>query len=190
MIGESCSMETIIAICIGLALSATVGFRIFTPLLITGIFTRVDWITLSEGFNWIGSTPALIAFGTATLFEIAVNYIPAVGSFMKVLATPLAAIAGILLTASFIGDMNPLLEWSIAIIGGGGIATASHTAVTAVKGVSETALLSPAVAAVEDATATLVPISIFLVPILAIVFVILIPFLIIRLYRKRSTGRT
>ena len=183
-------METFLAICIGLALSATVGFRIFTPLLITGIFASVDWITLSEGFSWIGSTPALIAFGAATLFEIAVNYIPAVGSFMKVLATPLAAIAGILLTASFIGDMNPLLEWSIAIIGGGGVATVSHTAVTAVKGVSETALLSPAVAAVEDVTATLVPISIFLIPFLAIVFVILIPFLIIRQYRKRVSHRT
>ncbi|WP_033543334.1 DUF4126 domain-containing protein [Planococcus sp. CAU13] len=178
-------METILAICIGLALSATVGFRIFTPLLITGIFVRADWITLSEGFSWIGSTPALIAFGTATLFEIAVNYIPAVGSFMKVLATPLAAIAGILLTASFIGDMNSLLEWSIAIIGGGGVATASHTAVTAVKGVSETAFLSPAVAAAEDTTATLVPIAIFLIPLLAIVFVVLIPILIYVFYSRR-----
>ena len=177
-------METILAICIGLALSATVGFRMFTPLLITGIFTRVDWITLSEGFDWIGSTPALIVFGIATLFEVAVNYIPAIGSFMKVLATPLAAIAGILLTAAFIGDMNPLLEWSIAIIGGGGVATASYTTLAAVKGVSETAFLSPAFAVVEDAVATLVPISVFLFPLLAMVFVILIPLLIIRIYRR------
>lgn len=179
-------METILAICIGLALSATVGFRIFTPLLVTGIFTKVDWITLSEGFDWIGSTPALIAFGAATLIEVAVNYIPAIGSFMKVLATPLAAIAGVLLTASFVGDMNPLLEWSIAIIGGGGVATASHTAVTAVKGFSEASFLSPIIAVVEDVTATVVPIAIFLLPFLAIVFVILIPFLIILLYRKET----
>lgn len=183
-------METILAIFTGLALSATVGFRIFTPLLITGIFTRIDWITLSDGFNWIGSTPALIAFGAATLIEVAVNYIPAVGSFMKVLATPLAAIAGILMTASFIGDMNPLLEWSIAIIGGGGVATASHTAITAVKGFSETSFLSPFVAVLEDVTAAAVPISIFLLPLLAIVFVILIPVLIIFLYRKETLRRT
>ncbi|MFD1863054.1 DUF4126 domain-containing protein [Planococcus chinensis] len=179
-------MEMILAVCIGLALSATVGFRIFTPLLITGIFERVDWITLAEGFSWLGSTPALVAFGAATVFEIAVNYIPAVGSIMKVIATPIAAIAGILLTASFIGDMNPLLEWSIAIIGGGGVAAASHAAVTGVKGVSETALLSPAVAVVEDVTATAVPIAIFLVPVLAIVFVVLIPVLIFTLYNKRK----
>lgn len=179
-------MEMILAICIGLALSATVGFRIFTPLLITGVFERVDWITVTEGFSWLGSTPALVAFGAATVFEIAVNYIPAVGSIMKVIATPIAAIAGILLTASFIGDMNPLLEWSIAIIGGGGVAAASHAAVTGVKGVSETALLSPAVAVVEDITATAVPIAIFLVPVLAIVFVVLIPLLIFTLYNKRK----
>ena len=182
-------METILAICIGLALSATTGFRVFTPLLITGIFVRADWLSLAEGFSWIGSTPALIAFSAATILEISINYIPAIGSFMKVLETPLAALAGILLTASFVGDMNPFLEWSIAIIGGGGIATASHTAVTAVKGVSETAFLSPAVAAAEDATATLVPIAIFLIPLLAVVFVVLIPLLIFSFYKKLERRR-
>ncbi|WP_238323749.1 DUF4126 domain-containing protein [Planococcus donghaensis] len=149
---------------------------------------------MSEGFSWLGSTPALIAFGAAIVFEVAVNYIPAVGSMMKLIATPIAALAGILLTASFIGDMNPLLEWSIAIIGGGRVATASHTVVTAVKGVSETALLSPAVAVAEDVTATTVPIAIFLIPVLAIFlipvlaifFVLLIPLLIFIYYPKRQ----
>lgn len=177
-------METILAICIGLALSATVGFRIFTPLLITGLFVHLDWLTLSEGFSWIGSTPAIIAFAAATLFEVAVNYIPAVGSFMKMIATPIAALAGILLTASFIGDMSPFLEWSIAIIGGGGVATTSHATITAVKGVSETALLSPAVAAAEDAAATFVPILIFIAPILAILFLLTMGFMIFKLYRR------
>lgn len=177
-------METILAICIGLALSATVGFRIFTPLLITGIFVHVDWLTLSEGFSWIGSTPAIIAFAVATVFEVAVNYIPAVGSFMKMISTPLAALAGILLTASFIGDMSPFLEWSIAIIGGGGVATVSHATITAVKGVSETALMSPAVAAAEDTAATLAPILIFSAPILAIFFLLGVGFMIVKLYRR------
>ncbi|WP_256204313.1 hypothetical protein [Planococcus faecalis] len=58
--------------------------------------------------------------------------------------------------------------------------------VTAVKGVSETALLSPAVAVAEDVTATTVPIAIFLIPVLAIVFVVLIPLLIFIYYPKRK----
>lgn len=177
-------METILAICIGLALSATVGFRIFTPLLITGIFVHVDWLTLSDGFSWIGSTPAIVAFAAATLFEIAVNYIPAVGSFMKMISTPIAALAGILLTASFIGDMSPFLEWSIAIIGGGGAATVSHATITAVKGVSETALMSPAVSAAEDATAIIAPILIFVAPIMAILFLLGMAYMIFKLYRR------
>lgn len=179
-------METIFAICIGLALSATVGFRIFTPLFITGVFERADWLTVSEGFSWLGSTSALIAFGAAIAFEVAVNYIPAVGSMMKVIATPIAALAGILLTASFIGDMSPLLEWSIAIIGGGGVAVTSHAAVTGVKGVSEAVLLGPAAAVLEDVTATVVPIAIFVVPVLGVIFVVLIPLLIFTLYNKRK----
>lgn len=177
-------MEMVMAVLIGLALSATVGFRIFTPLLITGIFERVDWVTLSEGFSWVGSTPALIAFGAATIFEILVNYIPAVGSFMKLISTPVAALAGILLTASFIGDMNPFLEWAIAIIGGGGVATASHATLTAVKGVSDTALMGPAVSVAEDVTATIAPILIFFVPVLAIVFLLGMAFVIFRLYKR------
>lgn len=177
-------METVLAIFIGLALSATVGFRIFTPLLLTGIFERVDWITLSEGFSWVGSTPALIAFGAATIFEVSVNYIPAVGSFMKLISTPVAALAGILLTASFIGDINPFLEWSIAIIGGGGVATASHATLTAVKGVSDTALMAPVVSIAEDATATIMPILIFLMPVLAVFFLLIMAFVIYRLYNR------
>ena len=177
-------METILAICIGLALSATTGFRVFTPLLITGIFVRADWLSLAEGFSWIGSTPALIAFSAATILEISINYIPAIGSFMKVLETPLAALAGILLTASFVGDMNPFLEWSIAIIGGGGIASASHAAVASVKGASETVMMSPVVAGIEDTTATVVPILIFLIPLLAIVFLIILAAVFFKLYRR------
>src|SRR5690606_12913784 len=135
---EVTAMETILAICIGLALSATVGFRIFTPLLITGIFVHVDWLTLSEGFSWIGSTPAIIAFAVATLFEVAVNYIPAVGSFMKMISTPIAALAGILFTASFFGVFCPFLEWSIAIFVGGGVAYACHETITVELAVDDT----------------------------------------------------
>ncbi|MBT2581573.1 DUF4126 domain-containing protein [Planococcus sp. ISL-109] len=177
-------MEMVLAVFVGLALSATVGFRIFTPLLLTGIFERIDWITLSEGFSWVGSTPALIAFGAATIFEVLVNYIPAVGSFMKLISTPVAALAGILLTAAFIGDMNPFLEWSIAIIGGGGVATVSHATLTAVKGVSDTTLVGPAVSVAEDVTATIAPILIFLMPVLAIVFLLIMAFVIYRLYNR------
>ncbi|AQQ54020.1 DUF4126 domain-containing protein [Planococcus lenghuensis] len=177
-------MEAILAVIVGLALSATAGFRIFTPLLITGLFVRTEWVTLAEGFEWIGSTPALIAFGVATLLEIGVNYLPVLGTFLKMLATPAATVAGILLTASFIGDMDPFVSWSIAIIGGGGIATTAHATTSIVKGVSETAAVSPVVSAMEDGIAIVGPVLIFLVPVLAVIVLAVAGYLIYKAYRR------
>src|SRR5690625_2650476 len=124
------------AILIGIGLSATVGFRIFTPLLITSIAEKASMVTLAEGFSWIGSTPALIAFLVATILEICASYIPFIDQLLKTLSTPIAIIAGILLTASFVGSMDPLLTWSIAIIAGGSTATISQLTTTSIRGVS------------------------------------------------------
>lgn len=129
-------MEFVMAILIGIGLSATVGFRIFTPLLITSIAEKAQFVSLADGFSWIGSTPALISFLVATILEISANYIPVVDQILKTLATPVAIIAGILLTASFIGDMDPLLTWSISIIAGGSTATVSQLTTTSIKGAS------------------------------------------------------
>src|SRR5699024_10731705 len=103
------------AILIGIGLSAAAGFRVFTPLLITAIAEKASFITLAESFSWIGSTPAIIAFAVATVLEIISLYIPYFDTLMKNLSGPVAAIAGILLTASFIQDIDPLFKWSLAI---------------------------------------------------------------------------
>ena len=182
-------METVMAILVGLALSATAGFRIFTPLLITGIFVRTEWVTLSEGFEWIGSTPALVAFTIATLIEIGVNYLPVLGTFLKMIAATAATVAGTLLTASFIGDMEPFLMWSIAIIGGGGLATVTHATTSVVKGISETAAVSPVVSAIEDGLAVIGPILIFLVPVLAVVVLAVALYLVFKAYQRVTLKR-
>lgn len=170
-------MEFVIAILIGIGLSAAVGFRVFTPLLITSIAEKASMVTLAEGFNWIGSTPALVAFLVATLLEIGGSYIPIIDQMLKMLATPVAIIAGILLTASFIGNMEPLLTWSIAIIAGGSTASVSQLTATSIKGTSTVAtggLGNVFVSMGEGAMAIIMSmISIFL-PVLAFVFVLIL----------------
>src|SRR5690625_4785279 len=126
----------VLAILIGVGLSASAGFRVFTPLLITSIASKVSWVTLAEGFDWIGSTPALISFAIAMVVEIGAYYIPIIDNFVKMIASPAAIIAGILLTASFIGDMDPFLTWSISIIAGGGVASVAQMTTAAIRGTS------------------------------------------------------
>jgi hypothetical protein len=114
-------MEIIFGLAIGIGLSAASGFRVFVPLLGMSLAAHTGYVTLSPGFEWLGTQEALIAFGTATVVEIAAYYIPWVDNTLDALMTPLSVVAGTLLTASLLGDLSPLFKWSLAIIAGGGV---------------------------------------------------------------------
>jgi hypothetical protein len=71
----------------------------------------------------MASTPALIAFATATVFEIGGYYIPFVDNILDTITTPASVAAGTLLTASLLTpEMDPMLKWGLGIIVGGGSA--------------------------------------------------------------------
>jgi hypothetical protein len=115
-------METFLSLLVGVGLSAACGFRLFVPLLVLSIASRTGHLHLAAGFEWMGSTPALIAFATATALEIAAYYVPWVDNLLDTVASPAAVIAGTLVTASLVTDMSPFLKWTLAVIAGGGIA--------------------------------------------------------------------
>src|ERR1043165_470437 len=100
-------MDTALSICVGVGLSAACGFRVFVPLLIMSIASISGHLHLAQGFAWIGSYPALIAFGVATVLEIAGYYIPWLDHLLDTMATPAAIVAGTIVTASFVTGMSP-----------------------------------------------------------------------------------
>jgi len=115
-------MEPFLSFLVGIGLSAACGFRVFVPLLVVSIASYTGHLHLSSGFEWMGSTAALIAFATATALEIAGYYVPWVDNFLDTIASPAAVIAGTLITASLVADLSPFLKWTLAVIAGGGIA--------------------------------------------------------------------
>src|SRR6185295_11734534 len=116
-------METLLSVLIGLGLSAACGFRVFVPLLVASLAARSGHLHLWQGLDWIGSTPALIAFAVATGLEIAGYYIPWVDHLLDAVATPTAIVSGVVLTASALAPgMDPFLRWTVALIAGGGTA--------------------------------------------------------------------
>ncbi|MFS8541738.1 MAG: DUF4126 domain-containing protein, partial [Tissierellales bacterium] len=114
--------EILLSILMGIGLSAASGFRIFVPFLIISIASASGNLELSETFNWIGTTPALITFSIASVLEIGAYYIPWLDNLLDTIASPAAVIAGIILTASVVTDVSPLVKWVLAIIAGGGVA--------------------------------------------------------------------
>ena len=117
---------TLMSFFLGIGLAASAGFRIFLPLfaLSLGAHFGADLIHLNESWQWVGSWPAIITLGVATLVEVVAYYIPIVDNLLDTIAVPLAAIAGTLLMASTLMDMGEVATWALAIIAGGGTAAA------------------------------------------------------------------
>jgi hypothetical protein len=129
-------MEIVMGLVIGVGLSAACGFRVFVPLLGMSIASLTGHLTLSSGFEWIGSPPALIAFATATILEVCAYYIPWLDNIMDVGATPAAIVAGTIMTAAQMGDMSPLLRWSLAALAGGGVCAVVQGGTVAIRAAS------------------------------------------------------
>ncbi|WP_010585560.1 DUF4126 domain-containing protein [Schlesneria paludicola] len=114
-------MDLLLGLFIGIGLSAACGFRVFVPLLGMSIASQSGHLTLASGFEWIGTWPAMFAFGSATVLEIGAFYVPWIDNLMDTIATPAALVAGTMVTASQLGDASPFLKWSLAVIAGGGV---------------------------------------------------------------------
>jgi len=120
-------MEVIIALCLGVTLSAACGFRVFVPPLALSLAAMYGHFPLSEGFAWIGTTEAAIAFTIATLFEVSAYYIPFVDNLLDTIQVPVAVGVGTVITAATLGHTDPVLQWTLAAIAGGGAAGLTGT---------------------------------------------------------------
>jgi len=150
-------MDTAMAALIGLALSATCGFRVFVPLLAVCIATRAEkaegesYVQLAGNFSWLASDPAFVVFLVAAIFEIAGYYLPIIDNFLDTLATPAAVVAGTLITAASLVDMEPWL-WVLGVVAGGGTAGAVQATTVVARAASTVTtggLGNPVVATVE-----------------------------------------
>lgn len=130
------NFDSVISFLLGVSLAAAVGFRIFVPLLIMSIASLLGYLNISSGFEWIGTIPALIIFGAATLFEIAGYYIPFIDNFLDTISSPAAVIAGSIVMASSIVELDPLIKWVLAIVAGGGAAGLVQSLTTITRGAS------------------------------------------------------
>ena len=176
-------MEVVPPVLIGIALSATCGFRVFVPLLAVNIGFRAlnadeaSPFKLDDRFEWLGGDIALVIFLVASIIEIGGYYIPWIDNLLDTIASPAAIVAGTLITTSFIDIESWWLQWLLGLIAGGGAAGAVQAA-TVVTRASSTittgGLGNPIVASVETSGAFLgSALSILAAPFAIGVFVLL-----------------
>jgi hypothetical protein len=164
-----------LSVCLGIALAAACGFRVFVPLLVLSAVAKAGWLTLAASFAWIGTTPALVTFAAATLLEIGAYYVPWLDNLLDSAAGPLAVVAGVVVSAAVLTDLDPLVQWTLAIVAGGGAAGAVQAATTGVRALSSTTTLgiaNPIVATAELGGSIVLSLVSILVPVLAATAVI------------------
>lgn len=178
--------ETIFSILLGIGLAASVGFRIFVPLFALSIASYYNVIPLNENWQWVGSSGAMIALGIATVVEIGAYLVPWLDNLLDTIAVPLAALAGTAVMLSTAADLDPVVTWSLAIIAGGGTATAIKASTSTARLTSTATtggIANPIVSTVESGTSIVMSILAFVAPVFAIIFVIIILWLMFKVFR-------
>jgi hypothetical protein len=172
-------VEIFLSICIGIGLAAACGFRVFVPLFCLSLAAhfQAGGLHLSPAFAWISSLPAVFAFGAATVVEIAAYYIPWVDNLLDTIAVPVAAVAGVIVTAAVVTDIDPLWKWTLAVIAGGGMATTTQLATTKARVTSSATtggLGNPVLATIENVFSTVLSVLAVVWPIVAFVLAIVV----------------
>lgn len=186
-------ISLVLAICLGLGLSAACGLRVFIPLLVLGLASKAGLVEVGSGCAWLHSWVAIASFALAATVETLAYYIPWLDHALDVISTPAAAIAGTLVTASQLGldahAVDPMLKWTASLIAGGGAATAvqSTTVLTRVASTASTAGIGNSiVATLENVGAVVLSILSVVVPIaVAVVLLAVVIFLVYRGVKRR-----
>ncbi len=186
------ALEVLISLSLGLGLAAACGFRIFVPLLFLSAGSLSGVLQLGGAFDWIGSWPALAIFGVATLLEIGAYFIPWLDNALDTVGAPAAVVAGTVVTASSVVGMDPMLQWTLAAIAGGGAAGIVHGGLALVRGGSTAVtggLANPLVSAAEAGGSIVVSVLAILVPFAGIVLAVLFMMFAARFFaRLRRRG--
>ena len=124
----------VIAAFMGISLAAASGFRVFLPPFLMSLAVKVSLIDIDlvgSQFEFFTSTPAIIILGIATVAEFAAYYTPWIDNILDTIATPAAVLAGIGVTAISLEGSEPIVQWAIAVIAGGGMSATIQTATVA-----------------------------------------------------------
>ena len=146
------SFDTLIEVMLAISLSTAAGFRVFVPLLALSAAAVIGHLDLPADLDWAETPQALAVFAVACLLEVSGYYIPWFDHFLDIFATPAAILSGTIVAASVAPEMNPLVQWTLALVAGGGTAGLTKGLMNLLRGASTAAsggLTNPILATIE-----------------------------------------
>ena len=191
-------METtavIMATLMGISLAAASGFRVFLPPFLLSVVARLNivWFLdldlVGTQFEFFTSTLAIVVLGIATVAEFAGFYAPWIDNALDTVATPASILAGVAMTAIVLEGADPIIQWAVAIVAGGGVAATIQSATVATRSLSSTftfGLGNSAVATGENVASVALTLIAILIPFISAFVVILVVALLVGMKRRRE----
>jgi hypothetical protein len=183
---------TIIAALMGLSLASASGFRVFLPPFLLSVAVRTDTLIsldLSDtGFAIFDSNAAVLVLGIACLAEFGAYYVPWLDNLLDTIASPAAVLSGIGMSSMILVEADPIIQWSFAIIAGGGSAGIIQITTVAIRGLSSSLTLgfgNSFVASGENIASIVLTLAALVAPILAAIFALILIALLIRQVIKK-----
>ena len=181
-------IELITAITLGIGLAASAGFRVFVPMLVASIAAYFGILPAQVSFAWLGSWPAMICFGSATIIEIVAYYLPWLDNLLDTVTTPLAVGSGTLLLTSVLPIDNDMVKWATGFIVGGGISgtVQTGTVLTRLGSSATTAgVANPIIATGEDAAAVGASVLSLFIPLIVVSVLLVLVVILLIVFRKK-----
>lgn len=182
-------IDWILSACVGLGLAACCGFRIFVPMLVAALGTKLGLIGTMPGYEFIGSWSAIIGLSIATAFELGAYYIPWFDNLLDTVAMPVAIVAGTLLSTSFLRVNDEMIRWAMSLMLGGGAAGLIQAGTSLLRlGSAATTggLANPLVATGENAASLGLSVLTVLLPLFAFALIVcVLIFMVVRLLSRR-----
>lgn len=182
-------METLAALSslfAAFGLSSAAGLNAYIPLLTIGTLQRLGYLTLSEPYTVLGSTPALVILGALALIDFIGDKVPVVDHVLHIIGGVVHPVAGAIAFASQSGAvsaLHPALALALGVVLAGGFHTA-RAAVRPAATATTAGLGNPVVSLIEDLTALVLSLLAILAPLIAIALVAALLLLIVGVWRS------
>lgn len=157
----------------GFGLSGAAGLNAWLPLFVSALLERTDVVHLAQPVETLSSNTGLAALGALMLADVVADKVPLVDHVAHLVGTVVAPVSGAFLFVAQTADHSNLSAL-VAVLVGGGTATAIHVGRSALRGVSTATTAgvgSPLLSTGEDLCAGALIGAAFLVPLLAFALV-------------------
>lgn len=157
-------------------LAASTGLRAFIGPLAASLLFFSGQLDPNPGLEWLGEPVTVTVFAVAAVLEIIADKFPGVDNALDTAGLVIKPVMGVLVALSLFGELQPVAQYSIAIIEGGGVALGVQLAKSQLRLATTFftgGLANPLVSLLEDIGTVLWAILSILAPLVAAVLLVL-----------------